>query len=83
VILSSKPRLEQEVIALIPEYLDKPYVLGIGEVGLNKSTRTETALFRHEGRFASASDDIMNLRWVLSGGAPGTGGPPRRRWPLS
>src|SRR5207249_8936875 len=31
-------RLSREVIALIPEYLDRPGVLGIGEIGLNKNT---------------------------------------------
>ena len=30
--------LSREVIALIPEFLDKPNVLGIGEIGLNKNT---------------------------------------------
>ena len=30
--------LSREVIAMIPEFLDKPNVLGIGEIGLNKNT---------------------------------------------
>jgi predicted metal-dependent TIM-barrel fold hydrolase len=34
-------RLAQEVIALIPEFLDRPNVLGIGEIGLNKNSRNE------------------------------------------
>ena len=33
--------LSREVIAMIPEFLDKPDVLGIGEIGLNKNTRNE------------------------------------------
>ncbi len=33
--------LSREVIAMIPEFLDKPGVLGIGEIGLNKNTRNE------------------------------------------
>jgi predicted metal-dependent TIM-barrel fold hydrolase len=33
----------REVIALLPEFLDRPNVLGIGEVGLNKCTRNEVA----------------------------------------
>ncbi len=31
----------REVIALIPSFLDRPNVLGIGEIGLNKNSRNE------------------------------------------
>ncbi len=31
----------REVIALLPEFLDKPTVLGVGEIGLNKNTKGE------------------------------------------
>jgi uncharacterized protein len=31
----------REVIALLPEFLDRPNVLGIGEVGLHKNTKNE------------------------------------------
>ena len=34
-------RSSREVIAMIPEFLDRPGVLGIGEIGLNKNTRNE------------------------------------------
>src|SRR5213082_905384 len=37
--------LSREVIAMIPEFLDQPGVLGIGEIGLNKNTRTEATVF--------------------------------------
>lgn len=37
--------LSREVIAMIPEFLDKPNVLGIGEIGLNKNTRNEAIVF--------------------------------------
>jgi predicted metal-dependent TIM-barrel fold hydrolase len=33
--------LAESVIALIPEFLKKPTVLGIGEIGLNKNSRNE------------------------------------------
>ena len=33
----------REVIALLPEFLDKPDVLGIGEIGLHKCTKNEVA----------------------------------------
>ncbi len=37
--------LSREVIAMIPEFLDKPNVLGIGEIVLNKNTRNEATIF--------------------------------------
>ena len=37
--------LSREVIALIPEFLDCPNVLGIGEIGLNKNTKNEATIF--------------------------------------
>jgi uncharacterized protein len=37
--------LSREVIAMIPEFLDQPSVLGIGEIGLNKNTRNEAVIF--------------------------------------
>lgn len=33
--------LAAEMIAVLPEFLDRPNVLGIGEIGLNKNTRNE------------------------------------------
>jgi predicted metal-dependent TIM-barrel fold hydrolase len=33
--------LAREVVALIPKFLDRPNVLGIGEIGLNKNSRNE------------------------------------------
>ncbi len=33
--------LASDVLALIPEFLDRPNVLGIGEIGLNKNSRNE------------------------------------------
>ncbi len=38
-------RLARDVIGLIPEFLDLPGVLGIGEIGLNKNTRNESIIF--------------------------------------
>lgn len=37
--------LSREVIKMIPEFLDKPNVLGIGEIGLNKNTKNESTIF--------------------------------------
>lgn len=38
--------LAREVIKLIPEFLDRPNVLGIGEIGLNKNTMNESTIFQ-------------------------------------
>jgi predicted metal-dependent TIM-barrel fold hydrolase len=38
---SEDVKLAEEVVALIPQFLDKPGVLGIGEIGLNKNSRNE------------------------------------------
>jgi len=37
--------LAREVISIIPDYLDIPGVLGIGEIGLNKNTKNESTIF--------------------------------------
>lgn len=37
--------LSREVIAMIPEFLECPNVLGIGEIGLNKNTPNESTIF--------------------------------------
>src|SRR6185436_20871960 len=34
-------KLAEEVVALIPKFLDRSNVLGIGEIGLNKNSRNE------------------------------------------
>lgn len=37
--------LSREVLAMIPEFINKPNVLGIGEIGLNKNTKNEATIF--------------------------------------
>jgi predicted metal-dependent TIM-barrel fold hydrolase len=37
--------LSRDVIAMLPEFLDQPSVLGIGEIGLNKNTPNEAIIF--------------------------------------
>lgn len=45
---SEDMQLAEEVIGLIPEFLGRPGVLGIGEIGLNKNSRNELRIFeRH------------------------------------
>lgn len=38
----------REVVALIPQFLDRPNVLGIGEIGLNKNSRSELQVFEEQ-----------------------------------
>ena len=45
---SENLKLADEVLSLIPEFLGRPNVLGIGEIGLNKNSRNEmTVLAKH------------------------------------
>ena len=48
--------LSREVIAMIPEFLDRPNVLGIGEIGLNKNTKNEATIFVEHLELAVAYD---------------------------
>jgi predicted metal-dependent TIM-barrel fold hydrolase len=44
--------LSREVIARLPEFMGKPNVLGIGEIGLNKNTKNESIIFKEQAEFA-------------------------------
>jgi predicted metal-dependent TIM-barrel fold hydrolase len=52
-------KLSREVIAIIPEFLDKPNVLGIGEIGLNKNTRNEATIFQEHVDLAARTDELI------------------------
>ena len=51
--------LARAVIALIPEFLDAPGVLGIGEIGLNKNTRNEAIVFQEHVDLAMRTDELI------------------------
>jgi predicted metal-dependent TIM-barrel fold hydrolase len=51
--------LAREVIAMIPEYLSRPGVLGIGEIGLNKNTRNEAIVFQEHIELALETNEQM------------------------
>jgi predicted metal-dependent TIM-barrel fold hydrolase len=51
--------LSREVIALIPEFLDRPNVLGIGEIGLNKNTKNESTIFCEHLELAAKHDELI------------------------
>jgi uncharacterized protein len=44
--------LARQVIAMIPEFIERPGVLGIGEIGLNKNTRNESIVFMEHVQLA-------------------------------
>lgn len=50
------PGFAREVMSLIPGFLEKPNVLGIGEIGLNKNTRNELAIFEEHVQLALNHD---------------------------
>ena len=51
--------LSRDVIAMIPEFLDKPGVLGIGEIGLNKNTRNEATIFQEHVDLAVKTNELI------------------------
>ncbi len=50
------PGFAREVMSLIPQFLKSPTVLGIGEIGLNKNTRNELAIFEEHVQLALDHD---------------------------
>ncbi len=51
--------LSRDVIKMIPEFLDKPNVLGIGEIGLNKNTPNEATVFCEHLELAAQHDELI------------------------
>lgn len=51
--------LAREVIALIPQFLERSNVLGIGEIGLNKNTRNEATVFLEQVDLAARYDELI------------------------
>ena len=51
--------LATEVIALIPQFLNRPNVLGIGEIGLNKNSRNELHVLELQVELAAKYDQLI------------------------
>ena len=51
--------LADEVLSIIPQFMDKPTVLGIGEIGLNKNTRNELAILERHIDLAARFDQLI------------------------
>ncbi len=49
----------REVMAMIPSFLSRPTVLGIGEIGLNKNSRNELVIFEEHLEIAAAHDQLV------------------------
>ncbi|WP_410969291.1 hypothetical protein, partial [Salmonella sp. SAL04284] len=56
---SEDPALARDVIGLIPKFLDRPNVLGVGEIGLNKNTRNELAALEAQIDVAARHDQLI------------------------
>lgn len=53
--------LAREVLAIIPGFLERPNVLGIGEIGLNRVTRNELATFLDHVELALEHDQLIHI----------------------
>lgn len=49
----------REVLSIIPEFLDAPTVLGIGEIGLNKNSRNELEVLELHLNLAAQRDQMV------------------------
>jgi len=52
-------KLADDVIALIPEFIDRPTVLGIGEIGLNKNSRNELLILEKHIQVAMDHEQLI------------------------
>jgi uncharacterized protein len=53
------PGFAREVISIIPQFLDKPNVLGVGEIGMNKNSKNELAIFEEQLALAERYNQLV------------------------
>lgn len=53
--------LAREVLALIPQFLERSTVLGIGEIGVNRVTRNELATFKDHVALALQYNQLIHI----------------------
>jgi predicted metal-dependent TIM-barrel fold hydrolase len=53
--------MAKSVLERIPRFLDRPTVLGIGEIGMNRVTRNEVATFRDHVEMALHYDQLIHI----------------------
>ncbi len=56
---SENLELAEEVLSIIPEFLAKPRVLGVGEIGLNKNSRNELKVLEKHVDIAAKHDQLI------------------------
>src|SRR6202020_2514880 len=56
---SEDVKLAEEVISLIPQFLGRPNVLGIGEIGLNKNSRNELRVLELQVELAAKHEQLI------------------------
>jgi uncharacterized protein len=52
-------KLAEEVIALVPKFIERKNVLGIGEIGLNKNSRNELRVLELQVELAAKYDQLI------------------------
>jgi len=56
---SEDTKLAAEVVSLIPQFLDRPNVLGIGEIGLNKNSKNELKVLEWHIDLAARTNQLI------------------------
>jgi predicted metal-dependent TIM-barrel fold hydrolase len=56
---SEDVKLAEDVLSIIPKFLDKPSVLGIGEIGLNKNSRNELKVLEMHVEMAAKYNQLI------------------------
>ena len=56
---SEDVKLAEEVLSIIPEFLESDNVLGIGEIGLNKNSKNEILVLERHIELAVANDQLI------------------------
>jgi predicted metal-dependent TIM-barrel fold hydrolase len=56
---SEDVKLAEDVLAIIPKFLDRPNVLGIGEIGLNKNSRNEMKVLEMHVDLAARMNQLI------------------------
>ena len=51
--------LAEDVLAVLPHYLDRPTVLGIGEIGLNRNSRNELKVLERHIELAARRNELI------------------------
>lgn len=56
---SEDVKLADEVLSIIPEFMESPTVLGVGEIGLNKNSRNEMVVLEKHIDLAARFDQLI------------------------